>query len=104
MTELVKTIAKNGADAVVLHKGRVRFVDPACFRQMSLIIHLSASTIHAADVNAKSIVASVEECLRLGADAVSIHVNWVPRRKPGSCPICRLPPKPAASGIFLCLP
>jgi 2-amino-4,5-dihydroxy-6-oxo-7-(phosphooxy)heptanoate synthase len=72
---LVRTIAANGADAVVLHKGRVRFVDPACFQQLSLVIHISASTVHADDVNAKTVVASVEECIRLGADAVSIHIN-----------------------------
>lgn len=75
MAALNRSIAANGADAVVLHKGRVRFFDPACFKQMSLVIHISASTVHAEDVNAKTIVASVEECIRLGADAISVHVN-----------------------------
>jgi len=75
MAALNRTIAAGGADAVVLHKGRVRFFDPACFLRMSLVIHMSASTVHAEDVNAKTLVASVEECIRLGADAVSVHVN-----------------------------
>ncbi len=38
-------------------------------------MHLSASTVHAPDPDAKYLVASVEEALRLGADAVSVHVN-----------------------------
>jgi 2-amino-4,5-dihydroxy-6-oxo-7-(phosphonooxy)heptanoate synthase len=72
---LVGQLAGGGVDAVVLHKGSVRTVDPAHFKETSLIVHISASTAHAPDPNAKYLVASVEECLRLGADAVSVHVN-----------------------------
>lgn len=72
---LVATLAANGADAVVLHKGSVRHIDPAVFTQTALILHLSASTRHATDPDAKYLVAGVEEALRLGADAVSVHVN-----------------------------
>lgn len=75
LNRLVGQLATNGADAVVLHKGSVRRVDPAWFTQMSLIVHLSASTAHAPDPDAKYLVATVEEALRLGADAVSVHVN-----------------------------
>lgn len=75
LNRLVGQLATNGADAVVLHKGSVRFVDPAWFTQTSLIVHLSASTAHAPDPDAKSLVGNVEEALRLGADAVSVHVN-----------------------------
>jgi 2-amino-4,5-dihydroxy-6-oxo-7-(phosphonooxy)heptanoate synthase len=42
---------------------------------MSLIIHLSGGTVHAPDPDHKYLVASVEESLRLGGDAVSVHVN-----------------------------
>ncbi len=72
---LVARIAENGADAVVLHKGSLRHVSHHSFSQASLIVHLSASTVHAPDPDAKYLVASVEECLRLGADGVSVHVN-----------------------------
>jgi len=72
---LVRTLAAHGADAVVLHKGTARHVDPRSFRSTSLILHLSASTSHAGDPDAKYLVASVEEALSLGADAVSIHLN-----------------------------
>jgi 2-amino-4,5-dihydroxy-6-oxo-7-(phosphonooxy)heptanoate synthase len=72
---LVGQLAGTGVDAVVLHKGRIRHVDPCSFNAMSLIVHLSASTRHALDPHAKYLVAGVAEALRLGADAVSVHVN-----------------------------
>lgn len=75
LNRLVGQLASNGVDAVVLHKGSLRHVDPAWFVDTSLIVHLSASTVRAADPDAKYLVATVEESLRLGADAVSVHVN-----------------------------
>jgi 2-amino-4,5-dihydroxy-6-oxo-7-(phosphonooxy)heptanoate synthase len=75
VNELIGRIAGHGVDAVVLHKGVLRYVDPAWFTDLALIVHLSASTIHAPDPDAKYLVASVEEALRHGADAVSVHVN-----------------------------
>lgn len=75
LDRLVGQLAGNGVDAVVLHKGSARHVAAHRFARTSLILHLSASTSLAADPNAKYLVASVEEALRLGADAVSVHVN-----------------------------
>ncbi|GAA2513495.1 2-amino-3,7-dideoxy-D-threo-hept-6-ulosonate synthase [Winogradskya humida] len=73
--ELVRSVVAGGADAIVVHKGRARTIDPALLRDCSLIVHLSASTPHSPDSNAKVLVGGVEEALRLGADAVSVHVN-----------------------------
>lgn len=75
LDRLVGQLTTNGVDAVVLHKGSLRRIDHRWFTRASLIVHLSASTVHAVDPNAKYLVASVEESLRLGADAVSVHVN-----------------------------
>ncbi|MCX4824963.1 2-amino-3,7-dideoxy-D-threo-hept-6-ulosonate synthase [Streptomyces sp. NBC_01142] len=72
---LVGSLARAGVDAVVLHKGALRYIEPGWFTDTSLIVHLSASTVHAPDPNAKYLVGSVEEAVRLGADAVSVHVN-----------------------------
>ncbi|MBW4717540.1 2-amino-3,7-dideoxy-D-threo-hept-6-ulosonate synthase [Saccharothrix obliqua] len=72
---LVADVCRGGADAVVVHKGRARVIDPALLTRTALIVHLSASTAHAPDVDAKVLVGDVEEALRLGADAVSAHVN-----------------------------
>nr|WP_037802744.1 2-amino-3,7-dideoxy-D-threo-hept-6-ulosonate synthase [Streptomyces sp. NRRL F-5135] len=75
VNSLVGGLARAGVDAVVLHKGALRSIDPGWFADVSLVVHLSASTVHAPDPNAKYLVASVEEAVRLGADAVSVHVN-----------------------------
>ena len=44
-------------------------------KDVGLIVHLSASTQMAPDPNSKIMVCTVEEAIKLGADAVSIHVN-----------------------------
>jgi 2-amino-4,5-dihydroxy-6-oxo-7-(phosphonooxy)heptanoate synthase len=75
LDELVGQLATNGADAIVVHKGRLRQLDPRWFDAMSVIVHLSASTGRAPDPDAKVLVAGVAEALRLGADGVSVHVN-----------------------------
>lgn len=72
---LVRTAVAGGADAIVVHKGRAATVDPGLLRDCALIVHLSASTSHATDVDAKVLVGDVEEAIQLGADAVSVHVN-----------------------------
>ena len=75
LDDLIQVLSSNGADAVVLHKGSIRHVDPVRFRDLSLIVHLSASSSHAPDPHRKVLVTGVSEALRLGADAVSVHVN-----------------------------
>ncbi|WP_274919374.1 2-amino-3,7-dideoxy-D-threo-hept-6-ulosonate synthase [Streptomyces sp. WZ-12] len=72
---LVADLAAGGADAVVVHKGRARTIPPSLLADTRLVVHLSASTVVGPDVDAKVLVGDVEECLRLGADAVSVHVN-----------------------------
>lgn len=72
---LLSALSGSGVDAIVLHKGSLRHLDPRCFQNTSLIVHLSASTRHAADPDAKYLVTTIEEAVRRGADAVSVHVN-----------------------------
>jgi 2-amino-4,5-dihydroxy-6-oxo-7-(phosphonooxy)heptanoate synthase len=72
---LVRDVAAGGADAIIVHKGRARALDPAVLRTTALIVHLSGSTAFAPDTNAKVLVGTVEEAVRLGADAVSVHLN-----------------------------
>jgi 2-amino-4,5-dihydroxy-6-oxo-7-(phosphooxy)heptanoate synthase len=81
LDNLLGCLADNRVDAVVLHKGSLRHVDHRWFARMSLIVHLSASTMHAPDPDAKYLVAGVEEALRAGADAVSVHVNLGSRQE-----------------------
>lgn len=71
----VDQVAEGGADAVLMHKGLVRCGHREGGRDVGLIVHLSAGTIHSPFPNIKTLVGTVEEAIRVGADAVSIHVN-----------------------------
>jgi 2-amino-4,5-dihydroxy-6-oxo-7-(phosphonooxy)heptanoate synthase len=72
---LAGQLTAGGIDAIVVHKGAIRHIDVDRFDTMSLIVHLNASTALATDPDAKYLVTEVEESMRLGADAVSVHVN-----------------------------
>lgn len=75
LAETVNAVAEGGANAVVLHKGVVGFGHRGYGRDVGLIIHLSASTSLSPDPNEKVLVCTVEEAIKLGADAVSVHIN-----------------------------
>lgn len=78
INETVKVVFDGGADAVVVHKGLVRYLkDTLGSNKGELIIHLSASTslVPEAQANRKEVVSSVEHSIRLGATAISTHVN-----------------------------
>lgn len=75
MKNAVNAIAEGGANAVLLHKGIVIAGHRGYGKDIGLIIHLSASTSLGPDPLNKVMVATVEEAIRLGADAVSMHVN-----------------------------
>ncbi|WP_433616668.1 2-amino-3,7-dideoxy-D-threo-hept-6-ulosonate synthase [Dactylosporangium sp. CA-139114] len=73
---IVADVADAGADAIIVHKGRAASLAGVPLGRCALIVHLSASTGHGPDANAKVLVGTVEDGVRLGADAVSIHVNF----------------------------
>ncbi len=75
MKASIDLVAQGGANAVVVHKGIVSAGHRRKGKDVGLIIHLSGSTALSPTPNAKTLVCSVEEALRLGADAVSIHIN-----------------------------
>jgi fructose-bisphosphate aldolase/2-amino-3,7-dideoxy-D-threo-hept-6-ulosonate synthase len=72
MQSIVQKLIAGGADAVVLHKGVAKNVDTG---GLGLIIHASASTRFGPDTSRKVKVCSVEEAVRLGCDAISVHIN-----------------------------
>jgi predicted phospho-2-dehydro-3-deoxyheptonate aldolase len=72
MQETIKHVVAGGADAVLVHKGIAKHVDT---NGTGLIIHVSASTKLASKPNLKVGVCTLEEAIRLGADAVSAHIN-----------------------------
>ena len=72
MQATVDRVLSGGADAVLFHKGIAKHVDT---RGSGMIIHVSASTKLGSKPNLKVGVCTVEEAVRLGADAVSAHIN-----------------------------
>ena len=72
MQEIIDKLLHGGVDAVVLHRGVAKHVDTG---NAGLIVHLSGITKLGPDPNNKVQVCSVEEAVRIGADAVSVHVN-----------------------------
>lgn len=75
MNKAISEVRAGGADAVIAHKGLAGLYADQFGRDLSLIIHLSASENLGTFPIRKFLVGSVEEAIGLGADAVSIHVN-----------------------------
>ena len=75
MKSAIHNVAEGGANAIVEHKGLVVEGHRRKGKDIGLIIHLSASTTLSPYPNVKTLVCSVEEAIKLGADAVSIHIN-----------------------------
>ena len=75
LRDTVNQAAEGGANAVIEHKGMIGLGHRGYGKDIGLIIHLSASTNLAPDPNKKVLVTGVEEAIRKGADAVSIHIN-----------------------------
>jgi fructose-bisphosphate aldolase/2-amino-3,7-dideoxy-D-threo-hept-6-ulosonate synthase len=75
MPSTVDKVAEGGANAVLGHMGLPLHGHRGYGRDVGLIVHLSASTSLGPDPNHKVMVTTVEDAIRVGADAVSIHVN-----------------------------
>lgn len=75
MRETVMEMANAGVNAVLMHKGLARCGLRSSGKDVGLIVHLSASTSLSPFSNSKTLVATVEEAIRLGADGVSVHIN-----------------------------
>ncbi len=75
MRTAVSNVVAGGANAILMHKGIVRAGHRGTGRDVGLIIYLSAGTSLSPDPNAKELVCTVEEAIKLGADAVSVHIN-----------------------------
>jgi fructose-bisphosphate aldolase/2-amino-3,7-dideoxy-D-threo-hept-6-ulosonate synthase len=72
MQTVTDKLIKGKVDAILVHKGIARRID---VDGAGLIVMLSGMSTLSPNVNAKVQVCSVQEALRLGADAVSVHVN-----------------------------
>src|SRR5512136_144313 len=75
MGQTVNLVADGGANAVIGHVGLALHGHRQGGRDIGLILHLSASTSIGPDPNDKVLVNSVTNALKMGADAVSVHIN-----------------------------
>jgi len=75
MADTVDKVAEGGANAVIGHIGLPLHGHRRYGRDIGLIMHISASTSLSPDPNSKVIVTPVEDALKMGADAVSVHIN-----------------------------
>jgi fructose-bisphosphate aldolase / 2-amino-3,7-dideoxy-D-threo-hept-6-ulosonate synthase len=72
MQNITNQLIKGKVDAILVHKGIAKKVD---VDGAGLIVMLSGMSNLSPNMNAKVQVCSVQEALRIGADAVSVHVN-----------------------------
>ncbi|WP_273836032.1 2-amino-3,7-dideoxy-D-threo-hept-6-ulosonate synthase [Halococcus sp. PRR34] len=72
--DTIDAVTRGGADAVLTQKGIAPRVHPNR-NDAGYVVHCNASTAVGPDANDKRMTATVEEAIRAGADAVSMHVN-----------------------------
>jgi fructose-bisphosphate aldolase/2-amino-3,7-dideoxy-D-threo-hept-6-ulosonate synthase len=72
MQSIISKLLLGGVDAVVINRGIAKNVD---IGNAGLIVHLSGITVYCPDPNNKVQICTVKDAVRLGADAVSVHVN-----------------------------
>jgi len=73
MSSIIQKIQEGGATAFLVHKGIIRSLNFS--PSIGVILHVSGSTNLSTSPNLKVKVASVEEGIRLGVDAISVHIN-----------------------------
>jgi fructose-bisphosphate aldolase / 2-amino-3,7-dideoxy-D-threo-hept-6-ulosonate synthase len=72
MQRITDQLVKGNVDAILVHKGIAKNIDVG---DAGLIVMLSGMSNLTPNVNGKVQVCSVQEAIRIGADAVSVHVN-----------------------------
>ncbi len=70
----IDAITRGGADAILTQKGIAPRVHPNKNGQ-GYIVHVNGSTSIGPDENDKRMTCTIEEAIRVGADAVSFHIN-----------------------------
>ena len=77
---MITVCAPAGLSCVLVNKGIIRTMPKP--PGIGLIVHFSGSTSLGPAPNRKVLMGSVEEALRLGADAVSLHINIGAKEEP----------------------
>lgn len=77
---MIGRVAKGGATAFLVHKGVIKSLSRPS--PIGMIMHVSASTSLSSSPNRKMLNSTVVEGLRLGADAISVHINMGSKEEP----------------------
>jgi fructose-bisphosphate aldolase / 2-amino-3,7-dideoxy-D-threo-hept-6-ulosonate synthase len=72
----VQELQEGGVDLLIVTKGAVREVAPVLRPDVRLGVHISASTSLGPTANRKVLVGTAEEAVGLGADLLSVQVNF----------------------------
>jgi fructose-bisphosphate aldolase / 2-amino-3,7-dideoxy-D-threo-hept-6-ulosonate synthase len=80
ITRFIYDTEKSGLSCILLNKGIIKILPRPI--NIGLIAHMSASTSLGPDPNKKVLLGSVKEAIRLGADAVSLHINIGSQEEP----------------------
>ncbi|WP_045216630.1 class I fructose-bisphosphate aldolase [Desulfonatronovibrio magnus] len=75
MSKLISSLTDTQVKGVVLHKGTAMEQSANLSVNQNLVIHLSAGTKHGLPSYGRALVCSIQEALRIGADAVAVHIN-----------------------------
>ena len=78
--DMIYQCASAGLSCVLVNKGIIKSMPRS--PDIGLIVHFSASTSIGPAPNRKILIGSVEEAIRLGADAVSVHINIGSKEEP----------------------
>jgi fructose-bisphosphate aldolase/2-amino-3,7-dideoxy-D-threo-hept-6-ulosonate synthase len=78
----IEAVTRGGADSVLTQKGIAPRVHENA-NSAGYIVHLNGSTVSGPDTNDKRMTGTVEEAVRIGADAVSFHINVGSDTEPG---------------------
>lgn len=73
---MVQKLQSGGVTAIIVHKGAVRDIQDVLDPSTSLGIHLSSSTTQSPEPHRKFLSGRVHDAVRLGADFVSLQVNF----------------------------
>jgi fructose-bisphosphate aldolase/2-amino-3,7-dideoxy-D-threo-hept-6-ulosonate synthase len=72
--QTIDAITRGGADSVLTQKGIAPRVHGNT-NNAGYVVHLNGSTVSGPDTNDKRVTGTVKAAVRLGADAVSMHIN-----------------------------
>jgi len=75
INDSIRKVCQGGGTCIVVHKGIAHQLNQDIMGDLGLIVHLSASTSLWNEPNRKTLVGDVLDAVRLGADAVSVHIN-----------------------------